>query len=68
MSVTKAVLYPLFFVAVFILASYGTISILLQTGATVVCPDVRGLVVEEAKRLAEKSQYKETGPHAGIHW
>ena len=53
MNVARGMLYPFFFVAVFILASYATISVLLRTGATVMCPDVRGLVVEEAKRLTE---------------
>lgn len=53
MNLKKAILYPVVFVAVFALASYATINILLKTGATVMCPDVRGLLVENAKRLTD---------------
>ena len=53
MTWKKGILAVLVPIAVFILASYATISILLKTGATVVCPDVRGLMIEDAKRLTE---------------
>ncbi len=49
----RGILYLLVPIVVFIMSSYMTINILLKTGGTVVCPDVRGQKVEDAKRLAE---------------
>jgi len=41
-------------VAVFLLSTYSTISILLKTGEIVICPDVRGKNVDDARALVQK--------------
>ncbi len=53
MSLKKGILYFFTPIAVFFLSSYMTINILLKTGTTVICPDVRGQKIEDAKRLME---------------
>ncbi|HEY3277624.1 MAG TPA: PASTA domain-containing protein [Syntrophorhabdaceae bacterium] len=53
MSFKKGILYLFTPIAVFLLSSYMTVNILLKTGATVICPDLRGQKVEDAKRVAE---------------
>jgi eukaryotic-like serine/threonine-protein kinase len=50
----RGILYFLLPIAVFTFSSYMTVSFLLKTGGTVMCPDVRGQKVEEAKRLLEQ--------------
>lgn len=49
----RGFLYCLSAVAVFILSGYFTVSILLKTGETVVCPDVKGKNVDDAKQLVQ---------------
>ncbi len=51
MTWKRGTLYLITPIAVFIISSYLTVGILLRTGETVVCPDVRGQKVEDAKRL-----------------
>jgi beta-lactam-binding protein with PASTA domain len=41
-------------IGVFLLSGYFTVSILLKTGETVICPDIRGKNVDEAKQLVQK--------------
>ena len=53
MSWPKVLLYFGIVVIAFILSSYLTVSILLTTGETVICPDVRGKTVDDAKHLVE---------------
>ena len=53
MKWTRGLLYLITPVLVFCLSSYITVNVLLKTGATVICPDVRGQAVEDAKRIAE---------------
>ncbi len=50
----RLILYFGISIAVFLLSTYSTISILLKTGETVICPDVRGKDVDEAKTLVQK--------------
>jgi beta-lactam-binding protein with PASTA domain len=52
MTWKKGILYTLVPVCAFLLSVYVTIDILLKTGETVVCPDVRGKSVEAAKEMA----------------
>jgi beta-lactam-binding protein with PASTA domain len=52
MTWRRGILYLIIPIAVFVISSYLTVGILLKTGETVVCPDVRGQRVEDAKRLA----------------
>jgi eukaryotic-like serine/threonine-protein kinase len=49
----KGFFYLSVFIVVFILSGYFTVSILLKTGGTVICPDVRGKNVDDAKRLVQ---------------
>jgi beta-lactam-binding protein with PASTA domain len=49
----KGPLYFLVGVITFVTACYVTMDILLTRGEDVICPDVRGKTVDEAKRLAE---------------
>jgi eukaryotic-like serine/threonine-protein kinase len=49
----KAVFYSLTPLLVFLLAFYVTVNVLLKRGEDVVCPDVRGKELEEAKRLVQ---------------
>jgi eukaryotic-like serine/threonine-protein kinase len=50
---TRGLLYLMVPIIVFFLSSYITVNVLLKTGATVVCPDVRGQKIEDAKRIVE---------------
>lgn len=54
MTWKKGMFYVLLPVFVFVFSVYVTIDILLRAGDTVVCPDVRGKTVEEAKAIAGK--------------
>jgi serine/threonine-protein kinase len=49
----KGVFYFFVVITVFILSGYFTVSILLKTGGTVICPDVRGKNVDDAKQLVQ---------------
>ncbi|OPY82013.1 MAG: Serine/threonine-protein kinase PknB [Syntrophorhabdus sp. PtaU1.Bin153] len=51
----RGLLYLLMPVVVFGLATYLTIDILLRAGDTVVCPDIRGKTVEEAREMARSA-------------
>lgn len=53
MRALKFLLYAVTPFIVFVLAGYLTVSILLKTQQTTVCPDIRGKTVEEAKSLVE---------------
>ncbi|MCX5807773.1 MAG: PASTA domain-containing protein [Proteobacteria bacterium] len=53
MSWFKAFLYIAIFVFVFSFSTYLTINILLKRQINVICPDIRGKTVEDAKRLVE---------------
>jgi eukaryotic-like serine/threonine-protein kinase len=53
MKWTRGLLYLIAPILVFCLSSYITINVLLKTGATVVCPDVRGQKIDDAKRIVE---------------
>ena len=53
MTWMKAILYSFISVLVFLLSTYMTVNLLLKSGGTVICPDVKGQKVEEAKRLME---------------
>ncbi|MBA4418212.1 MAG: hypothetical protein C0392_09935 [Syntrophus sp. (in: bacteria)] len=53
MRLIRVIFYLIAPIAVFIISSYFTVSILLKTGETVICPDVRGQKVEDAKRFVE---------------
>jgi len=55
MRLLKPFFYMLIFLIVFSFSGYLTINILLKRQINVVCPDVRGKTVEEAKRLLEKN-------------
>ncbi|OQC47092.1 MAG: Serine/threonine-protein kinase PK-1 [Deltaproteobacteria bacterium ADurb.Bin026] len=55
MRFLKPFFYMLIFLIVFLSSGYLTINILLKRQTNVICPDVRGKTVEEAKRLLEKS-------------
>jgi eukaryotic-like serine/threonine-protein kinase len=50
---TRGLLYLTVPIIVFFLSSYITVNVLLKTGATVVCPDLRGQKIEDAKRIVE---------------
>jgi serine/threonine-protein kinase len=52
----RGLLYLLMPVIVFGLATYLTIDVLLGTGDTVVCPDIRGKTVEEAREMARNAE------------
>lgn len=49
----KGILSVLVPILVFVISSYVTIDVLLKAGGTVVCPDVRGQKIEDAKRIVE---------------
>ncbi len=49
----RVVLYSGIMVLVFSLSSYLTISFLLKTGETVICPDIRGKNLDDAKQLVD---------------
>jgi len=49
----KAFLYIAIFIFAFSFSAYLTINILLKRQINVICPDIRGKTVEEAKRLVE---------------
>ncbi|WP_028893734.1 PASTA domain-containing protein [Syntrophorhabdus aromaticivorans] len=51
----RGLLYLLAPVVVFGLATYLTIDILLRTSDTVVCPDIRGKTVEEAREMTKNA-------------
>jgi eukaryotic-like serine/threonine-protein kinase len=53
MSWFKAFLYIMIFLFAFCFSAYLTIDILLKRQINVICPDIRGKTVEEAKRLVE---------------
>lgn len=53
MSWFKAFLYIAIFIFVFSFSAYLTINILLKRQINVICPDIRGKTVEDAKRLVE---------------
>jgi beta-lactam-binding protein with PASTA domain len=53
MSWFKAFLYIAIFIAVFSFSAYFTINILLKRQINVICPDIRGKTVEDAKSLVE---------------
>ncbi|MDR2018718.1 MAG: PASTA domain-containing protein [Syntrophobacterales bacterium] len=53
MKWTRGIIYLITPVAVFFLSSYITVNVLLKSGVTVVCPDVRGQKIEEAKHIVE---------------
>jgi eukaryotic-like serine/threonine-protein kinase len=53
MNWLKVFLYLGVVIAVFLMSGYFTVSILLKTGGTVICPDVRGKNVDDAKQLAK---------------
>ena len=50
----KLFLYTGTVIGVFLLSGYFTVSILLRTGETVICPDIRGKNVDEAKQIVQK--------------
>jgi len=54
--------------AAFLISIYFTVSILLKTGETVVCPDVKGKNVDDAKKLLETviPRYIETQVYQAI--
>jgi beta-lactam-binding protein with PASTA domain len=54
MTWKKGLLYTLLPFFVFFVSVYLTIDILLKAGDNVVCPDVRGKTVDEARELASK--------------
>jgi len=49
----RAFLYILVFIAVFFFSGYLTINVLLKRQINVLCPDIRGKTIEDAKRLTE---------------
>jgi beta-lactam-binding protein with PASTA domain len=49
----KAFLYIVIFIFVFFFSAYLTINILLKRQINVICPDIRGKTIEDAKRLVE---------------
>jgi len=53
MSWFKAFLYIAIFIFVFSFSAYLTINILLKRQISVICPDIRGGTVDDAKRLVE---------------
>lgn len=53
MSVIKALLYTVVFMAVFALAGYVTMKVLIREEGTIACPDTVGKELPDAKRLAE---------------
>jgi beta-lactam-binding protein with PASTA domain len=53
MSWFRGFFYFLAFIVVFILTGYLTVSVLLKTGGTVICPDVRGKNVDDAKQIVQ---------------
>ncbi len=53
MNWLKALLYLLIFIAVFSFSAYLTINVLLKRQINVICPDIRGKTVEDAKRIVE---------------
>jgi beta-lactam-binding protein with PASTA domain len=53
MSWFKTFLYIVIFIFVFSFSAYLTINILLKRQINVICPDIRGKTVEDAKRLVE---------------
>jgi beta-lactam-binding protein with PASTA domain len=54
MTWEKGLFYSLLPFFVFFVSIYITIDILLKSGNNVVCPDVRGKTVEEAREMAQK--------------
>jgi len=54
MSIKKCFLYAFTMMTVFILSVYLTINVLLKSGETVICPDIRGKNMEEAKKIVEE--------------
>ena len=54
MTWKKGLFYSLLPFFVFFVSIYITIDILLKSGNNVVCPDVRGKTVEEAREMAQK--------------
>jgi eukaryotic-like serine/threonine-protein kinase len=53
MKSIKVLLYALTPIFIFALSTYFTISIVLKTQTTTVCPDIRGRTVDEAKLLVQ---------------
>jgi serine/threonine-protein kinase len=53
MTWCRVFLYFFVVVAVFLLSGYLTVNVLLKTGGTVMCPDVRGKNVDDAKQLVQ---------------
>jgi eukaryotic-like serine/threonine-protein kinase len=49
----KLFLYSGTVMVVFLLSGYFTVNVLLKTGETVICPDIRGKNVDEAKQLVQ---------------
>jgi serine/threonine-protein kinase len=56
MTWKKGLFYFLLPFFVFFVSVYVTIDILLKTGTNVLCPDVRGKTVDEARELAKKKE------------
>jgi beta-lactam-binding protein with PASTA domain len=54
MKLKKFFLYSGITIAVFLLSLYATVNVLLRTGETVICPDIRGKIVDEAKQIVQK--------------
>lgn len=54
MTWKKGLFYSLLPFFVFFVSIYITIDILLKSGNNVICPDIRGKTVEEARELAQK--------------
>lgn len=55
MTWKKGVFYTLLSFFVFFVSVYLTIDLLLRTGDNVICPDVRGKTVDEAREIAKKA-------------
>ncbi len=55
MKTLKILLFIVTPFLVFIFSTYLTISVLLKTQQTTICPDIRGKTVEEAKEMVRKS-------------
>jgi serine/threonine-protein kinase len=51
----RGFLYIWVAIAIFILSGYLTVNILLKTGGTVICPDVRGKNVDEARKIVQSN-------------
>ncbi|MCX8022099.1 MAG: PASTA domain-containing protein [Syntrophorhabdaceae bacterium] len=54
MNIKRVILYFFTGIFVFTATSYLTIAILLKSGETVICPDIKGKNVEEAKKIVEE--------------